>query len=169
MKCISLGCSNDGTFHLEGEAVCPACAEVAQRLADIFVELDASQPRTPILLPSVNSSDAEFTVEYSLLGRPLGIRYGLGGLKGVGKSCAEGIAQERKARGPFRSLEDFAARVDASLLNKRELEALAKAGAFDCLEPNRAMVLGNVDRILAYAKTRKRDAESGNLEQNFGG
>jgi DNA polymerase III alpha subunit len=141
MKCLSLGCPNEGTFHLEGEAVCPSCAELAEKLA---IQL----------------------VEASGRGR---IRYALGGLKGVGKSLAEGIAQERKARGPFRSLEDFAARVDASLLNKRELEALAKAGAFDCLEPSRAMVLGNVDRILAYAKTRKRDAESGNLEQNFGG
>ena len=68
----------------------------------------------------------------------------------------ESIVAERTANGPFKDLSDFAARLNPKALNKRALETLAAAGAFDSLEPNRALVHGNVEQILAFAKRQPR-------------
>ncbi|MGE0072304.1 MAG: OB-fold nucleic acid binding domain-containing protein, partial [Thiomonas sp.] len=78
------------------------------------------------------------------------IRYALGAIKGNGQAAVEAMLAARRER-PFTSLFDFAARVDRTRLNKRVLEALAKAGAFDTLHPNRAAVLAAVETAMDYA------------------
>jgi DNA polymerase III subunit alpha len=80
----------------------------------------------PVLGPDVNESDMKFVVNAKSE-----IRFGLGALKGVGEAAVEAIATERKARGPYKSIFDLATRVNLRACNKRCLEAMAMAGAFD--------------------------------------
>jgi len=107
------------------------------------------------LPPSVNASEAAFSVEDGA------VRYALGALKNVGEKAMEALVEERKARGPFKSLDDFAERIDPRLLNKRQVESLAGAGAFDALEPSRASVFAASETILAHAASAAEQRESG--------
>ncbi len=81
------------------------------------------------LPPSINDSEAEFSVEEH--GEGLAVRYALGALKGVGEKAMAQLVEERRLNGPFASLDDFAARIDPRLLNRRQIESLAGGGAFD--------------------------------------
>ena len=81
------------------------------------------------LPPSINHSEAEFSVEPHEDGHA--VRYALGALKGVGEKAMEQLVEERQLNGRFASLDDFAARVDPRLLNRRQIESLAGGGAFD--------------------------------------
>lgn len=94
----------------------------------IFID-DLRRAGHACLPPSVNASGAEFTVQPVAEGHA--VRYALGALKGVGEKAMEQLAAERGANGVFRSLDDFAARVDPRLLNRRQIESLAGGGAFD--------------------------------------
>src|SRR5581483_8435699 len=96
------------------------------------------------------------------------IRYSLAAVKNIGAHAVESIVAERAAKGPFRDLSDFAARLNAKALNKRALETLAAAGAFDGLEANRALVHGNVEQMLAYANRLAANAAQG-IGDLFGG
>ena len=91
------------------------------------------------------------------------IRYGLGAIKGSGEQAIEAIVAARESGGAFTSLYDFACRVDRSRLNKRTLEALIKAGAFDCLDLNRASLLASVDRAFDFAAASEANANQGGL------
>jgi len=91
------------------------------------------------------------------------IRYGLGAIKGSGEQAIEAIVAARESGGAFTSLYDFARRVDRSRLNKRTLEALIKAGAFDCLDLNRASLLASVDRAFDFAAASEANANQGGL------
>ncbi len=89
------------------------------------------------------------------------MRYALGALKGVGEKAMEQLVEERRASGAFRSLEDFAERVDPRLLNRRQIESLAGGGAFDPLDSNRAAVFAAAETILAHAASAADARESG--------
>ena len=91
------------------------------------------------------------------------VRYALGALKGVGEKAMEALVEERERGGPFASLEDFAARIDPRLLNRRQLESLAGAGAFDAIKPDRAAVFAAAETILAHAASahEQRDQRPG--------
>ncbi|MEW5965005.1 MAG: DNA polymerase III subunit alpha [Pseudomonadota bacterium] len=91
----------------------------------------------------------------------LAIRYSLAALKNIGAAAVETIVAERAGSGPFKSLADFAGRLNPKALNKRALETLAAAGSFDALDPNRAEVHGNVDVILSEAGQRGNDEAVG--------
>ncbi len=95
--------------------------------------------------PHVNHSEADFSVDNG------GIVYGLGAVKNVGEGAMAGIAEERRAHGPFKDLYDLAERVDLKAVGKRSMENLARAGAFDGLCRSRAEALGNVDLIVRYS------------------
>ncbi|WP_029355817.1 DNA polymerase III subunit alpha [Bosea sp. 117] len=114
-----------------------------------------------VVPPSVNWSGREFQTKD---GR---ILYALAAVKGVGVHAVDAIVEARGDR-PFTDLADFAARINAKALNKRTLESLANAGAFDALEPNRARAAAAIDSILAYAQRVGADAESGQTDF-FGG
>jgi DNA polymerase-3 subunit alpha len=89
------------------------------------------------------------------------VRYALGALKGVGEKAMEQLVEERRTNGGFKSLEDFAERVDPRLLNRRQIESLAGGGAFDPLDGNRAAVFAAAETILAHAASAADARESG--------
>ena len=73
----------------------------------------------------------------------------------------EALVQERTVAGPFTSLEDFASRIDPRILNRRQLESLAGAGAFDSIKPERAAVFAGAETILAHAASAHEQRETG--------
>ncbi|MFM6990952.1 MAG: DNA polymerase III subunit alpha, partial [Rhodoferax sp.] len=97
------------------------------------------------------------------------IRYGLGAIKGTGQQAIEAIVAAREGRGPtgeagpFTSLFDFCRRVERSRMNKRCLEALIKAGAFDTLELNRAALVASIDRAFDFAAASSANANQAGL------
>src|SRR5215468_3101505 len=107
--------------------------------------------------PSINRSDIEFEVEGNT------IYYALAALRGVGRQAVESIVAARGERA-FADLADFGGRINPRALNKRVLESLAAAGAFDCVEPNRARAFAAVDAILATAQRTQDDIARGQSE-----
>ena len=91
------------------------------------------------------------------------ICYALGAVKGTGQGAIEALVRERKENGPFKSFFDFCARVDRKQVNKRVVEALIKAGAFDSLEPHRSGLLASVSLAFEYADTLLANADQGGL------
>ena len=91
------------------------------------------------------------------------IRYGLGAIKGTGEQAIAAIVAAREAGGPFRSLFDFCARVDRARLNKRTVEALVKAGAFDALHRDRASLAASIDLAFDYAAALAANVNQGGL------
>ena len=124
----------------------------------LFVD-DMRRGAVECLAPDINASDAYFTVENGPNGHS--VRYALGALKGVGAKAMEALVEERERAGPFASLEDFAARIDPRQLNRRQLESLAAAGAFDAIKPDRPAVYGAAEIILAHATSALDQRESG--------
>ncbi|MBY4797084.1 DNA polymerase III subunit alpha [Collinsella sp. AGMB00827] len=113
-----------------------------------------------VLPPDVNESGREFTATSE------GIRFGLAGIRGVGEGVADAIIAERSRGGIFRDLHDFVERVDASQANRRVIEALIKAGAFDFSGYPRRQLMGFVDKnnpenIIDAAIKRQKDRASG--------
>jgi DNA polymerase-3 subunit alpha len=120
----------------------------------MFVE-DMRRGGVECLPPDINASSAAVTVENGA------VRYALGALKGVGEKAMEALVEERERAGPFSNLEDFAARIDPRLLNRRQLESLAGAGAFDSVRPERAAVFAGAETILAHAASAHDQRETG--------
>ncbi len=86
------------------------------------------------------------------------IRYGLGAVKGTGQLAVEAVVRAREEGGPFKSLFDFCVRVDRQRINKRTVEALIKAGAFDALQQNRAALVASIDRAFEFAAATEANA-----------
>jgi DNA polymerase-3 subunit alpha len=120
----------------------------------LFVE-DIRRSGIECLPPDVNASRADFSVEDGK------VRYALGALKGVGEKAMEALVAEREANGPYKSLDDFAERIDPKLLNRRQIESLAGAGAFDRLNPDRPTVHAAAETILAHAASAHDQRTSG--------
>ena len=110
-----------------------------------FFKDDVLAHKIPVLSPDINLSEVDFTVENGA------VRYALSAVKNVGEAGMEQVVLERRKNGPFKSLQDFVSRVDVAALNKRYVENLAKSGAFECVEKNRALVFNNVENLVAYA------------------
>ncbi|MBS0317602.1 MAG: DNA polymerase III subunit alpha, partial [Proteobacteria bacterium] len=91
------------------------------------------------------------------------IRYGLGAVKGTGQLAVEAIVRAREEQGAFTSLFDFCCRVDRGRINKRTVEALIKAGAFDSLHGNRAAMVASIDRAFDFAAAAEANALQGGL------
>ncbi len=130
-----------------------------------FVD-DARRSGIAVLPPSINHSEAEYTVEQTDDG--YAVRYALAGLRNVGERAMEAIVEEREVSGPFDSLQDLFERLPKGSMNSRQLEALASAGALDAFEPNRAKVFENADLLLAVADAAERERSSGQAAL-FGG
>jgi len=111
----------------------------------------------PVLPPDINSSNLEFTPTDE------GVRFGLAGVRGVGEKVVEAIVAERKANGPYTSLHDFVERLDSKVYNRKTLEALIKAGAFDSTGYTRKQLMYFIDEttMLESAAKRQRDRMSG--------
>ena len=120
----------------------------------------------PVMLPDVNSSGEFFTIDKDKEGRE-GLRIGLAAIKTVGEGAVKPVVDDRKENGPYESIDDFCRRAGAANLNRRTLESMVKAGAFESLGPRGAMVSA-LDRIVA---TAQREAQMRNSGQSslFGG
>jgi DNA polymerase-3 subunit alpha len=116
--------------------------------------------------PSINRSGVVFEVHYDAEEQGV-IRYALAALKGVGRHAVEGLVAARGEK-PFRDLADFARRFNPRLVNKRTLEALIAAGAFDELEPDRARAFAAIDAMMAVA-ARTVAAQTDGQNDFFGG
>jgi DNA polymerase-3 subunit alpha len=128
----------------------------------VFVD-DMRRMGVCCLPPDINGSEADFSVEPAPEGSaiPQAVRYALGGLKGVGEKAMETLVAERAANGAFAGLDDFADRIEPRLLNRRQIEALAAAGAFDSLGLDRGQVHGAAETILAVAASAQEARASG--------
>ena len=120
---------------------------------------DARRIDVTVLPPDINASEADFSVQ-SLGEDGLAVRYALGAVRNVGVAAMESVVRERNAKGRFKSLHDFAERIDAKAINKRQLENLAKCGALDTIEPDRARALAAAETLNAYAQRVAEDRAS---------
>jgi DNA polymerase III subunit alpha len=152
-------------------------------------ELDRLDIR--LLPPDINRSDVTFVVEPETptlpsssvpglgpgrggkgVGKPA-IRYALAAVKGVGGQAMSDVVAERVAHGRFKDLFDFACRLDAKSFNRRQFENLAKAGAFDSLNPNRAQTLAAAEQLLRQAnlaveeRASRQESLFGKLDPSF--
>lgn len=112
--------------------------------------------------PDINRSEALFSVADGQ------INYALAAVRNVGQAAMDAFVEERGKNGPFETLDEFTNRMDPRQFNKRTLENLARAGAFDRLHANRRQIVESVDTLLAHANAAVSDRES---QQNnlFGG
>jgi DNA polymerase III subunit alpha len=147
------------THHPEVFFAASMCFDMHQtdKLA-IFVD-DMRRMDVACLPPSINASEAEYSVEEGTQG--LAVRYALAGIKNVGEKAMEGIVAERELAGAFASIDDFSNRVDPAMLNKRQIENLSAVGAFDDLNPNRAAVYAGAELVLSAAQSARDMRESG--------
>lgn len=115
-----------------------------------------------VLGPDVNESFADFTPN-----REGQIRFGLAGIKGVGEAAVEGMVKEREENGPFATIWDFAERISNRSINKKTLESLAAAGAFDCFRESgvhRALFFADADNNLIEKMIRFGSAKSSQVQ-----
>lgn len=113
----------------------------------------------PVMPPDINSSNLEFTPTET------GVRFGLAGVRGVGEKVAEEIIKERKNNGTFSSLHDFVNRMDTRTYNRKTLDALIKAGAFDSTGYTRKQMMYFMDEtsLLENASKKQKDRDSGQV------
>ncbi|HEX4327673.1 MAG TPA: DNA polymerase III subunit alpha [Burkholderiales bacterium] len=126
---------------------------------------DARENGIEMLLPDVNLSAYRFEPVPGKNGKISAVRYGLGGIKGMGEGAIENILAAR-AEKQFTDLFDFCARVDKRLVNRRAVEALVRAGGFDALEADRAVLFASVGIAMEAAEQAEQSADQVSL---FGG
>lgn len=128
---------------------------------------DALANGVSVLAPDVNTSVYRFEPvvdEHAAQKRPpRTMLYGLGAIKGTGQGAVEEIIRVRTEGGPFTSLFDFCRRVDRHNVNRRTIEALIRAGAFDLIEANRAALLATVNNAIEAAEQAERSANQVSL------
>ncbi len=116
---------------------------------------DCKENGIPVFPPDVNKSGAYFEIEGE------GIRFGLAGIKGVGEKAALHIEEVRKKGGEFKDLYDFCQRVDLKIVNRKVIEALIKAGAFDSTGISRAANYEVLDRAMNAAQSIQKSRSKG--------
>ena len=138
------------------------CMSLAVNNTDRLAALrqEAARMGIAVLPPEINRSDADFKLEH--VGDKLAIRYALAAVKKVGGAAMRALETVRGAV-PFADLSDFAGRVDPRQINKMQLENLARAGAFDMIEANRARAFFGAETILRRAQADAEQQESGQI------
>jgi DNA polymerase-3 subunit alpha len=126
----------------------------------IFAQ-DARRFGVTIRPPDVNRSSADFEVENGE------VLYALGAIRNVGEQAMAHVAEVRRTGGAFQDLFDFLERIDPKFVNKRALENLARAGAFDSIHPNRASIVAGADVLIAYAQTMAEERTSSQATFGF--
>jgi len=112
---------------------------------------DAKRFGVTVSPPDINRSSADFEVEDGC------VLYALGAVRNVGVEAVRHVTEIRAAGGPFADLFDFVERIDPRVLNKRALENLARAGAFDRIHPNRAQIVAACDVLMGHAQSLSAD------------
>ncbi len=110
-----------------------------------------------VLPPDINESEHDFTVIDDR------VRFGLAAVKNVGGAALDSIIEERKQNGPYTSLSDFCSRIDSGKVNKKVIESLIKAGAFDSFKARRSQLMAVLGQALDRAKAVQRDRKSGQM------
>jgi DNA polymerase-3 subunit alpha len=131
----------------------------------VAIEIDECRSmHMEVLPPDVNESFASFTVvvQKEKQEDPNRIRFGLNAIKNLGTHVVEEIIRERKANGPFISLEDFLKRVRTKDLNKKSLESLVKSGALDSFG-ERKTLLENIVELVGFSKQQEQETENGQI------
>ncbi len=128
----------------------------------LFFKDECKKMGIEVLKPDINKSGSDFVVEDGK------IRYALGAVKGVGEANMRSITEERLAHGPYKDISDFIHRTDAKQINRRQLEQLIKAGAFDCLDKNRGRLFANIETIMRHiaSSTELKTSEQSSLFGN---
>jgi len=123
-----------------------------------------------LLPPDINRSGVTFTVEETE-GGTTAVRYALAAIRNVGEGAMTALVAERDANGPYSGLFEFASRLDVRVVKKRQLEMLACAGAFDCIDDNRARVVANINRLVQFNAgiVAERESRQQNLFGDDGG
>lgn len=144
------------------------CMSLARERTEKLAALrqEAERMGIKVLPPDINKSEADFCVE-TLPDGSKGIRYALAAVKKVGFSAMEALVATRGGK-PFKDLSDFAARIDPKQINRMQMENLAKAGAFESIDKNRARAYRSADTILRRAQSQAQEAASGQIGL-FGG
>jgi len=125
--------------------------------------LECRRMKIDLLLPDINNSDVEFTIEGVIQEQVSGkIRFGLSAVKNVGSAAIETILMARSKSGPFRTFTDFISRVDLSKVTRKTLESLIKAGAFAHFG-KRAALLSSYSQIVEKIHTRKSSKTDGQV------
>ncbi len=136
-------------------------ATLSSEMADTdkvqFFFNDARENGIDFLPPDINTGHVRFVPVDSKT-----VRYGLGAIKGTGEAALGAILKAREA-GPFADLFDFCRRIDRRVVNRRVIEALIRAGAFDSLDAHRAKLLASVGRALELADQSEKNAHQGGL------
>ncbi len=132
---------------------------------DYVVQLieECRKMKIDVLPPDINESSVRFVV------KPKGIRFGLSAIKNVGVSAVENIIQSRTEKGPFNNIFDFCRRVDLRLVNKKTLEGLVQAGAFDSILPNRAQLFESIPKAIQFGQNSKVETSQGQSSLFEGG
>ncbi len=140
-----------------------ACMSLAMGNTDKLAALrtEAERMGIRVLPPAINASGADFRVERRADGT-LAIRYALAAVKKVGFAAMQSLELARGTR-DFADIADLAARVDARQISKMQLENLARAGAFDAIDGNRAKLFAGAETILKRAQSRAEEAASGQI------
>jgi DNA polymerase-3 subunit alpha len=147
-------------------AVLSAESGDTEKVAEIITE--CKRMEIPVLPPDINSSFKNFTVmKASQTIKTDEIRFGLHTVKNVGENVIGIIIEERKKNGPFKDVYDFFSRVHSKDINKKSIESLAQAGAFDSLV-ERNVVLENIETLLNFNRDITKQALS-NQANLFGG
>lgn len=120
----------------------------------LFID-DCRKMGIEVLPPDVNESGVDFVVS------PKGLRFGLSAIKNVGTGAVEQIVKVRSENGRFQDIFDFCARVDLRAVNKKTLESLILAGAFDSLHENRAALFVSVERAAVYGQQTQESSGRG--------
>ena len=123
------------------------CSELAEYL----------ETKIQVLPPDISSSSKDFTVVGD------DIRFGLAAVKNVSEIALEAIVEARDQGGSFQSLQDFCERVDTKVVNKRAIESLIMAGAFDALDGHRAQQLASLEQVMKMAQSTQQDREKGQM------
>jgi len=127
---------------------------------------DARRFNVPVLAPDVNRSSADFDVAYE--GGEGAVLYALGAIRNVGLEAMKHVVEVRETGGRFTDIFDFLERVDPRCVNKRALENLARAGAFDSIHPNRRQIVDQADVLIAYCQSVAAERASAQVSL-FGG
>lgn len=145
--------------HYPAEFMASLLTSDIENIDRIAIEVDESrQVGIEVLPPDINMSFVKFGV-INENGKEE-IRFGLSAIKNVGENIVEKIVEERKAKGKFSSIEDFIRRVESKDVNKKSMESLIKAGAFDSMD-ERGKLLSNMEKILSFAKETREAKNNG--------
>jgi DNA polymerase-3 subunit alpha len=123
---------------------------------------DARRAGVPVAPPDINRSSGDFEVEEGE------VLYALGAVRNVGLEAMHHLVEVRTKDGPFTDIFDFVERIDPRQVNKRAIENLARAGAFDRIHPNRAQIVACADTLIAYAQSIQAERDSAQVSL-FGG